>query len=191
MPDFLVASDEVGLGSLAGPLFVCAVAVPFDWTGPPGLNDSKKLSSDQRSVVYQRLWQLPHAIRLVENTAIDEFGIASALRSAHIAALQFMREQYPDSEGIVDGTLHLGLPWARSVPKADSLYPAVMAASIIAKVNRDSLMRMYHKSFPGYSWDKNSGYGTQAHMEGLKKYGVTPLHRKSYAPIRKLIEENK
>jgi ribonuclease HII len=142
-------------------------------------------------MVYQSLWRLPHALRLVESDAIDDFGIASALKSAHIAALTFMREQYPDSEGIADGTLRLGLPWVRSIPKADALYPAVMAASVIAKVNRDSLMRMYHKSWPHYSLDKNSGYGTQAHMDGLKKYGVTPLHRKSYAPIRKLLEENK
>jgi ribonuclease HII len=189
---YIIGSDEVGYGAWAGPLFVCAVAVPENWKTPKGLTDSKAMKQHERAVVYgEFLQQLPMAIMTAQSTLIDELGVKEALMDSHALAIKELLRKFPDAEIIIDGVLRPdGLPdRTRCVPRADSIFPAVSAASVIAKVNRDFVMRQYHKQFPHYGWDTNVGYGTNKHMAGLKKHGVTPLHRRSYAPIRKLLEE--
>ena len=189
---YIVGSDECGYGAWAGPLVVCAVSVPVAWVPPIGLNDSKRLDEWERMRVYKQLMDDADHVRsvllAVDNRTIDRVGLGVANKAAHVQAVTALRAEFPDSEVIVDGNLKLPIPWARSIPKADTLYPAVMAASIIAKINRDNVMRSFHRQYPDYGWDTNVGYGTEKHEAGLRQHGVTPLHRRSYRPIRKLLE---
>lgn len=189
--NYIIGSDEVGYGAWAGPLVVCAAAVPFDWKGPVGLADSKDFSTvaekAKRVALYAELQHLPMSIVGIENTVIDRFGVGDALIAAHEYALKQMLQRFPGAEVIVDGSRPIpGVPQARCIPKADSTYPVVMAASIIAKVNRDLIMREYHKKYPHYGFDTNVGYGQKRgkHADGLKSHGVCPIHRRSYQPIK-------
>jgi len=189
---YIIGSDEVGYGAWAGPLIVCAVAVPAGWAGPPELDDSKAFKSAsekvERAILYGKLQDLPMFLACIGNEVIDQFGIKAALVRAHGAALNNLLQRFPDAEVIVDGIVPIPeVPQARCIPRADGLYPAVMAASVIAKVNRDFLMRQYHTTYPHYGFDTNVGYGggkKHAHTLGLQKHGVCPLHRRSCGPIK-------
>ncbi len=194
---YIIGSDEVGYGAWAGPLVVCAVAVPEGWKGPAGLNDSKAFKSKagraRRARVYGELvLAVESALVRVENTAIDEIGLRPALVAAHTAALKQLLARFPGADVIVDGDVPIPeVPQARCLPKADATYPAVMAASIIAKVNRDYVMQQYHRQYPHYGWDTNAGYGggkeDTKHRPALKTHGVTPLHRRSYGPVKEAL----
>lgn len=192
-----IGADEVGYGSLAGPLVVCAVRAPKDWT-LAGLNDSKKLSPKKRGEMLLKLMRLVQnkqiSYHLAErsNTEIDKAGVYVALKDAFVECFHVLYA--PDSLIITDGTLkfdNLGVDAYDkvSVIKADSKYPAVMAASIIAKEWRDDKMHTLHHTYPNYGWDHNVGYAAKDHMEALAKYGPCPLHRFSYAPMRLMSEE--
>jgi ribonuclease HII len=191
---YIIGSDEVGYGAWAGPMYVCAVAVPVLWAPPEGLNDSKKLTERQRT---QLMTELLQAIPLTDVMlisvgvdVIDKMGVGHALRGGHVQVLTTLKARHPDSDAIVDGNMKLPILWAKSVPKADGLYPAVMAASIIAKTNRDAAMKAFNKMYPGYGFDYGVGYGTPAHQAGLEKLGVCPIHRRSYAPIKRILEKH-
>lgn len=186
---YVIGSDEVGYGAWAGPLAVCAVAVPESWKPPVGLTDSKQLSERQRNKLYEEIKGLPCALMGVTNDVIDQVGVKNALLAAHKAAIEEMQLQFPEAVVIIDGVLRPpGLPMARCIPKADALFPVVSAASVIAKVNRDLVMWIHHNQFPYYGWDKNKGYGAEAHQRGLREHGVCALHRRSYRPIKKYLE---
>ncbi len=187
--EYIIGLDEVGLGAWAGPLVVCAVAVPRLWTPPDGLNDSKKLTPAMRTAVYFKLRGLIEtravALFAVENKDIDRVGLRRALVDAHTSVIESLLERFPADDIIVDGNVPLPkVPKAKCIPKADGLYPSVMAASVIAKYNRDVLMQTYHEQYPHYGWDSNAGYGTEKHQKGLQAHGVSPLHRQSFAPIK-------
>ena len=187
--DFIIGSDEVGYGSWAGPLVVCAVLTSKGWKGPPGLADSKLLTPAQRVELYTRLYALPFVLVMSTAEAIDHYGVTAALVAAHTLAIKTLLLTFPMANIVVDGNLRLPeLPHARSIPKADALFPCVSAASIIAKVNHDHFMALADAQFPGYGFAKNVGYGTALHTAGLQAHGVTPLHRTSYAPIKKILE---
>lgn len=188
MTDILIGSDEVGYGAWAGPLYVCAVAQSKSYLGPPGLTDSKKLSIEQRAFLYPELQNLPCALISMSNEYIDRVGVKRALLEAHTTAVRMMLKRFPGADVIVDGVLQLpDIPKARAVPKADALFPVVSAASNIAKFNRDWYMVEQHKLYPDYGFDTGVGYGTKKHEEGLERLGPCPLHRRSYAPIKKYI----
>lgn len=185
-PDYIIGSDEVGYGAWAGPLVVCAVAVPRDWAPPEGLTDSKALSAALRRALYSRLYELPCALIGVPNYSIDLIGVGKALLRAHEAAVRQMLVAFPDADVVVDGAVGLpNVPQARAVPKADATIPAVSAASVIAKENRDHIMRKYHLEFPVYGFDTNVGYGTKEHEHGLLLHGTCPIHRRSYRPVQR------
>lgn len=186
---YILGADEVGYGAWAGPLFVCTVAVPKTWKGPAGLTDSKTLTPGQRAALYFHLQHLPMALMAVESDTIDSLGVKKALLQAHGAAIRKMQETYPQADVVIDGVLRPpGLLMVRAVPHADAIFPAVSAASVIAKVNRDFVMRQYHEQFPYYGWKTNVGYGSKSHQKGLKEHGICPLHRKSYRPIKAILE---
>ena len=188
-PAYIIGSDEVGYGCWAGPLVVCAVCVPTTWEPPEGLTDSKKLSPEERVSIYRHLEGLPFALMAATNEDIDRYGVKTMLLEAHAAAIRAMQESFPLATVIIDGILRPpGMLMARCVPHADSIFPAVSAASVIAKTNRDFVMRQYHQQYPHYGFDTNAGYGTATHQRGLQKYGVCPLHRRSYRPIKKFLE---
>jgi ribonuclease HII len=125
---YIIGSDEVGYGAWAGPLVVCAAAVPVDWTGPAGLADSKEFSSPAekaaRIALYAELQDIPVSIMAAENTTIDKLGVKNALVAAHTAALHALLQVYPDAEVIVDGIVPIpGIPRARCVAHADGVCP--------------------------------------------------------------------
>jgi len=179
-----IGSDEVGWGAVAGPLYVVGVAMPKVWA-LQGLRDSKKLSRTAREALFEPLveqvrgnWAL--AIRTAEQ--IDRLGAQHCLIDAHTAVLQQLLARTTGAYTmIVDGSLRLPeLPQAASIPKADDHFPIVSAASVIAKVLRDDLMRELAATYPWYGFETNAGYGSTHHLEALKKYGLCPIHRRSY-----------
>lgn len=189
----VVGSDECGLGSWCGPLVVCAVAAPITWPGDPMVKDSKKLSPVQRKAVYDKYWLDDRFVIspvIVDSDEIDNIGIKTALVQAHKKAIEgtYWRLVY-EPLVIVDGIVDPGVPGCICLPKADDLVPVVSLASCIGKHIHDTKMAEYDKMYPGYGLSKNSGYGTAGHRSALAKLGPCPIHRKSYAPIAKLLEE--
>ena len=183
---YIIGCDEVGLGAWAGPFYACAVAVPEPWT-LPGLNDSKELAFEERARLYNYLHKIPLRLARANVELIDSVGIRKVLVEAHSMVIEDLLREYPDAEVIVDGIVPLPrLPRARLVKKADSIYPAVMAASVIAKHSRDAEMRELHKQHPYYGWFTNMGYGTKEHREGLATSGMTWEHRRSYEPMKSM-----
>ena len=179
--------DEVGRGPLAGP--VVAAAVILDPANiPAGLNDSKKLT-------HRRLTELDEAIRASAHFAIGQASVSeidehNILRASHIAMCRAVDglPQTPDHL-LIDGNLiprGLTIP-ATPVIKGDSISASIAAASILAKLLRDRLMVDLAQQFPGYGWEKNVGYPTQAHKAALETLGVTPHHRRSFKPVYNML----
>ncbi len=180
--------DEVGRGPLAGP--VVAAAVILDPDKPiKGLADSKKLTKKRREQLYDEITQkaLAWSIARAEVAEIDEINILQAsllAMSRAVAALPIS----PD-HALVDGNQLPPLNCtAETIIKGDEKIPAISAASIIAKVARDREMAAMALKYPGYGFSKHSGYPTKAHMQALKELGVTPIHRRSFAPVRRQLE---
>ncbi|MBL6767143.1 MAG: ribonuclease HII [Candidatus Micropelagos sp.] len=187
----VVGVDEAGRGPWAGPVVAAAVYLPSDYEarGLVGLNDSKKLSEKKRETLFELICTLPHGIGIAEVAEIDTLNILQAsMLAMHraVSALPFT----PDFV-LVDGNR---LPeW--DVPSdfligGDARSVSIAAASIVAKVTRDRMMVALDAEFPGYGWAGNKGYGVKMHQEGLARLGVTPHHRRSFAPIRKMLSPN-
>jgi len=183
----IVGMDEVGRGCWAGPVMVGAVilADPID-----GLRDSKQLSvkSREKFATLIRSTALASAIGEASPGEVDEFGLTEALCLAYQRALDGILVSF--DEIIIDGNYNFlrGLPNVRTIIKADALEPAVSAASIIAKVTRDHLMGEMDQKYPGYGFARHVGYGTAAHQAVLQQLGICELHRRSFAPIRRISE---
>lgn len=179
----IIGVDEVGRGSWAGPLCVAAVAWPDD-APTKGLADSKKLTAVKRQAMVAHIKQYAHAIGIgwMAPAQIDAMGMGKALHVAARAAVAQIGEIAPI---IVDGRDKLldAIP-AEYLIKADDKIPAVMAASIIAKVARDTYMASVDAQFTGYNFAQHVGYGTKAHQAAIKLLGPCALHRMSYAPLR-------
>lgn len=178
--------DEAGRGCWAGPVVAAAVILPatFDW---PGLNDSKKLTAAQRENLCTRITQdAVTGVGIVSAADIDATNIliASLQAMAH-AVGQLMPA--PDHV-LVDGNRLPDWDWsAEAVIGGDAYAPAIAAASIIAKHTRDQLMIELDARYPGYAWAQNKGYGVPTHQAGLAVCGISPEHRRTFAPIRKLL----
>lgn len=183
----IVGIDEVGRGCWAGPLVAGAVLldVPIE-----GLKDSKKLSKKQRESMAQLIQTQAMAIGLgwVDAATIDRVGITTAVKWAMERALEQIKADYESV--IIDGHLNFleHLPKTQAMVRADDRVPAVSAASIIAKVARDAYMADIAHKYPRYGFDQHVGYGTALHLERLKLHGVSELHRKSFKPIKSLLE---
>ena len=184
---YIIGCDEVGYGSLAGPLVIGAVRAPKDWS-ISGLNDSKKLTDKQRREMNMKLWgcgergEIYYTIAKRSNEHIDKFGVAVSLRECYKEVAHMTYKT--DSLIIIDGNLNFdetlsGMDY-QTVVKADSQYPTVMAASILAKVYRDDIMIKLSDQYSQYMFSKNKGYGSPEHIAAIKKYGLTDIHRKSY-----------
>lgn len=189
----ILGIDEVGRGPWAGPLVIGAVVLP-DGHGIEGLTDSKKLSAKKRSELDALIRNTATGWGLgwVHADEIDEVGLSAALRLATIRAVEAVKAPY--HEIILDGTINFLKDTAKgnyvtTMAKADFLIPAVSAASIIAKVARDTYMEEQSLIYPEYGFESHVGYGTAKHAKALEMHGVTVLHRKSFAPIAKLIGE--
>ena len=177
---YICGVDEVGRGPLAGPVVCAAVIMPFDDV-IEGVDDSKKLSAKKRKILSEKILQKAIAYRIcaVEPQIIDEINILQATRLCMKNAVGGL-EIAPDFV-LTDGNMTLDITAPqRSVIKGDALSYSIGAASIIAKVYRDNLMAGYAKAYPQYGFESNVGYGSAAHIEAIKKYGLTPLHRRSF-----------
>lgn len=187
-----VGIDEVGRGCLAGPLVAGAVILAPDYVHDQTvagwkLADSKKLTLRQRTAAAAGLQNIMLASGLGWVTAreIDRCGMSRSLRLAMRRALRAITIPYDDV--VIDGNLNFlaSNPKARAVIKADATVPAVSAASILAKVARDSYMcEIAAKRYARYGFDRHVGYGTSLHLQALAEYGATPLHRQSFAPLK-------
>lgn len=169
----LVGADEVGRGSLAGPIIVCAVEIN---TEIPGVTDSKLLTALQRQLFSRQIRTVAEQICFgwATNEEIDQLGLAAAQRLAYQRALENI-----EAELVLTDNIALDRPHIAKI-RGDQYFYSVAAASIVAKTLRDSLMRSYHQFFPEYFWDKNAGYGTAKHLDAIGKYGPTKLHRKTF-----------
>lgn len=183
MTKIILGIDEVGRGSLAGPLYASAVILKSPILG---LKDSKLLSREQRENLFDLI--IDNAvfvgIGFAESSYIDEFGLTRANAFAMEQAIKDLNVNY--DEIIIDGNYNYlcKLPNVKTIIKADQIYPSVSAASIIAKVTRDRLMYEFDDKYPGYGFGTNVGYGTKAHYLAIEKLGVTPIHRRSYKLFR-------
>ncbi len=176
--------DEVGRGPLAGP--VVSAAVILDETKPIiGLDDSKKLSLTKRTELFEEIKEKAIAvgIGIIDSEGIDRYNILGATKLAMQQAVDHLE---PSADFLLVDAVHLdnGLP-AVVMNQGDSKSNSIAAASIIAKVTRDQIMAAYEQEYPGYGFANNAGYGTKKHLDGLKKQGITPIHRHSFAPVRK------
>ena len=184
----ILGIDEAGRGPWAGPLVVGAVVLGVAQI--EGLDDSKKLTKKKRESLEKEIVAHASAYGLgwVSAKELDELGMSEALRLATRRAVEQIHVPY--HEIIIDGTVNFlaGTTKGRYVttmPKADALIPSVSAASILAKVARDRYMAEQDKIYPGYGFRQNAGYGVAVHREAIERLGVTPLHRLSFAPLRK------
>lgn len=175
--------DEVGRGPLAGPVVAAAVILPENCE-LLGVNDSKQLSLKRREELYEQIQTHAVAIGIgvVDHEEIDKINIYQASKKAMTIAVEDL-EFMPDYLLIDAMELELKLPQKKLI-KGDARSVSIAAASIVAKVCRDRLMEDYAKMFPGYGFEKNAGYGTKEHLEGIKKVGICPIHRKTFAPIK-------
>ncbi|MBX7156768.1 MAG: ribonuclease HII [Verrucomicrobiae bacterium] len=188
---YVVGVDEAGRGPLAGPVVAAAVCLNgcVSKREVKGIKDSKLLSEKKREELFTRLTetlQMTWHYAVVSVEEIDRDNIYQATRSAmELALCQFVS---PPDWVLIDGRPFRDFPFPHEgIVSGDRLSYSIAAASIIAKVVRDRLMREWHQQWPHYGFDEHKGYGTPQHLEALKRYGPCPIHRNSFAPVMQAI----
>ena len=172
----LCGIDEAGRGPLAGPLVVAGVILIEDIVG---LNDSKVLNEKKRELLFNEIIEKSkYHIVFKSAKEIDDFGISSCLKSSILEIIENLKE-FSDYF-LMDGNTNFGIKILQKEIKADAKYAQVSAASILAKVSRDRFMVEISKDFKEFDFEKHKGYGTKAHIEAIKKFGRSPIHRTSY-----------
>lgn len=193
---FVCGMDEVGRGPLAGPVVAACVVIPKDKRDLDFIayiKDSKKLALKKREALFDEIIKnFPYAIKALSPEEIDEHNILQAsllaMKQAHDEVLEtgVMLEH-----ALVDGNkLPILSTPATAVVKGDNKSKTIAAASIIAKVTRDRIMKDLAEKYPHYGWERNSGYPTKEHRDALLTHGITPVHRRSFAPVRRIIESS-
>ncbi len=193
----IVGVDEAGRGPLAGP--VVAAACVLCKPPPDGLDDSKKLSAKRREELEQTIRKsCAFGIAVIDAGEVDQLNILGATMLAMtraVAALEAQlgrSSQMPPLTTLIDGNLtpegrcHEWRWPARAIVGGDGLEPAIGAASILAKTWRDRMMVEAARTYPQYGWERNKGYGSKEHMAALRRYGPTPMHRRSFAPVSQM-----
>ncbi len=178
--------DEVGRGPLAGPVVVACVIMPTDDL-IDGIDDSKKVSEKKREKLYPLILEKAICVNIavVDEKVIDEINILEATKKAMYEAVAGMKVQ---PEVVLIDAVKLDLPCKTvSIIKGDAKSYNIGAASIVAKVYRDRMMNEYAKIYPQYGFEKNKGYGTKAHIDAIKEFGATPIHRQSF--IKNFVEK--
>ncbi|WP_100403068.1 ribonuclease HII [Bacillus sp. FJAT-42315] len=186
---YIAGIDEVGRGPLAGPVVAAAVILPLNFY-LPGLNDSKKLSEAKREQFYDVIIeQADVGVGIISSEDIDQLNIYEATKQAMKAAASALKT--PPEHLLIDA-MKLDVPIGQtSIIKGDAHSVSIAAASVVAKVTRDRLMKEYALIYPHYGFEKNMGYGTKEHLEGLKAFGPSQIHRKSFAPVKEMVETAK
>ena len=179
---YIAGVDEVGRGPLAGPVVCAAVIMPLDEASIiEGIDDSKKLSEKKRErlAVLIKERALAYTIVEIDEKTIDEINILQATKLGMKRALEALKIT-PDTV-LTDGNMTLDISYPqKSVIHGDALSYSIGAASIIAKVHRDRLMVEYAETYPHYAFEKNKGYGTAAHIQGIKEHGICKIHRRTF-----------
>ena len=193
--------DEAGRGPLAGPVCAAAVILPQRWIKSARrksskgrrdprvlLRDSKALSAPQRDLIYAEVLgsAMAYGVSYASVDTIDTVGIAHATRRAMVDAVAALSRQ-PDAV-LIDGSDDPGIALhCQTIIDGDALCGSIAAASIVAKVSRDRVMVEMDSVYPGYGFARNKGYGTKGHLQSLKRLGPTPIHRRSFAPVRDML----
>ena len=195
----IAGADEAGRGPLAGPVTAAVVCFPSTWIelGLPrkfhGLNDSKQLTGDERDRYFQLLTSHPEVSFGVTRIEVEQIDTINILRASLRGMLEALEQLRPLPDHIlVDGphifsALHSQTP----IIDGDAKSFSIAAASVIAKVFRDKIMREYHEMYPDYGFDEHKGYPTARHLAALRRYGVTALHRRTFAPVRACLLANR
>jgi ribonuclease HII len=187
--DYVAGIDEAGRGPWAGPVVAAAVILRKDATSM-GVRDSKQLSASVREKLFDMINETAIVgVGIVEVEQIDRVNILQATFLAMRQAVEALA--IAPNIALIDGNHVPPLP-CRAIPVVggDRLCPSIAAASIIAKVTRDRMMIDLAEGFPEYGWNANKGYGTRQHAEAIAEFGVTPHHRRSFAPIRKALSSD-
>ena len=180
---YIAGIDEVGRGPLAGPVMAAAVVLP-PYCELPGIDDSKKLTPLKREKLYVDIFEaaLSVGIGRVDQVEIDKINILNASLKAMAIALNNL--SCPVEYVLVDGIFPVATDISQmTLKKGDSKSVLIAAASVVAKVTRDKIMEVYHDQYPCYNFARNKGYGTREHLDALKKYGCSPLHRKTFRGV--------
>ena len=186
--ELIAGVDEVGRGPLAGPVVAAAVILPKGCK-ISGLNDSKKIPKSKHKEIYEAVLQNAVAIGIgiKDNQVIDQVNIYEATK---LAMMEAIGQLEPQPQHLLIDAMKLDLPISQtSIIKGDANSLSIAAASIVAKVTRDQMMEEFDKEYPGYDFAKNAGYGTAKHLAGLDQLGVTPIHRRSFEPVKSMCED--
>jgi ribonuclease HII len=184
--ELIAGVDEVGRGPLAGPVVAAAVILPIDFF-LAGIDDSKKLSEKKRLEFDEiiRKEAIAFSISMIHAKEIDEMNIYEATKKAMNAAIVSLE---PKPDLLLIDAMKLDIPFpSESIIKGDAKSISIAAASIVAKVARDHLMKELSQTYPVYGFQQNMGYGTKEHIEAIHKHGITAYHRKSFAPVKDFI----
>lgn len=183
---YICGIDEVGRGPLCGPVCTCAVIMDLNKL-VEGVTDSKKLSEKKRDTLFSQIKEnaVSYAIAMMDNNQIDALNILNATKMCMKHAVLSL-DVTPDIVLVDALKLDIDIE-QRSIIKGDLYSYSIGCASILAKVTRDGLMREYAKIYPEYDLDSNKGYGTKKHIEAIKKYGITDIHRKTF--VKNFINE--
>lgn len=183
---YIAGSDEAGRGPLAGPLVVAACILPKDYQNEL-INDSKKLTDKKRRYLYEIIKRdaLAYHIEVINIETIDKINIYQASKLGMKICLEKLCIK-PQAALLDAMSLDMDYP-VENIIKGDERSISIAAASILAKVYRDDLMIEYSKEYPQYEFDKNKGYGTKKHLEALETCGITPIHRKTYDPVKTML----
>ena len=178
---YLCGIDEAGRGPLAGPVAVAGVIMPEN-SMIEGVNDSKKVSEKKREKLYDLITEeaISYFVAIIDHDIIDNINILNATKQGVTQVID-MLDVKPDLI-LVDALTHIntrGIPY-ESIIKGDAKCYSISAASILAKVTRDRIMRQWDEIYPQYGFAKNKGYGTAMHIEAIRQYGLCPIHRKSF-----------
>lgn len=186
---YIVGTDEVGRGPMAGPLVVACVILPDDEI-IEGLNDSKKLTEKKREELSKIIKEkaIEYQIQYMSVEEVDELNVYEASRQAMIKCIRKLKHKV---DYVLSDAMPLDFEYpCLSIIKGDSKSASIAAASIIAKVERDHYMVELAKQYPMYGFDKHKGYVTKAHLQAIEQYGVCEYHRISFAPVKKIIDMN-
>ena len=186
--DLIAGVDEVGRGPLAGPVVAAAVILPKACK-IPGLNDSKKIPKSKHKEIYEAVFQnaIAIGIGIKDNHVIDQVNIYEATK---LAMMEAIGQLDPQPQHLLIDAMKLDLPISQtSIIKGDANSLSIAAASIVAKVTRDQMMEKFDREYPGYDFAQNAGYGTAKHLAGLDQLGVTPIHRRSFEPVKSMCED--
>mgnify|MGYP005779887299 CR=1 FL=1 len=178
---YICGIDEAGRGPLAGPVVVAAVIMPKD-SMIEGINDSKKVSEKKREKLYEQIIEaaISYEVAIIDQKEIDAVNILNATKEGLTKAVQGLKVK--PQKILVDALQKIdtcGVPYV-SIVKGDAKCYSIAAASILAKVTRDRIMRQWDEVYPQYGFAKHKGYGTKAHIEAIQQYGLCPLHRLSF-----------